>query len=135
MLSASTVVALGAVTTSAAPSGGSGTPVNPGSPISPNLYASTHQSPPRIPVMVTVSAQDTWTVRDATGAILVNAVKDTSGPFDATCDAIRASGPYDPSAWVDFYMPLNNGGTVTQSYQINWGIEAAGRYYTGDSQP
>lgn len=68
------------------------------------------------------------------GLALVTGLVDHDGPFGKSCAALRALGPYDNSAWVEFLMPLVGGGVVLQSFPITHGIKASTQYYSGDSE-
>jgi hypothetical protein len=48
--------------------------------------------------------------------------------------SVLSGNQHANGTWVDFLMPLNNGGTVTKSVMIEHGLKASTQYYSGDSQ-
>lgn len=98
--------------------------------IDPNLYATKNGAPPRIPLVVTF-ASGTFTVKNSAGAT-INTATTAKGIHAASLAILRQQGPYDNSAWVDFYMPLNNGGSYVESFMIEFGLTASTQYYNAD---
>jgi hypothetical protein len=99
--------------------------------ISPNLYATKNGATPRITLTVTFAA-GTFTVKR--GATTITTATSAKGLHEAAHAVLRAAGPYDPSTWVDYIMPLNGGGTRTESRLITDGMHLSTSKYDGDSQ-
>lgn len=98
--------------------------------INPNLSATKNGAPPRIPLTVTF-ASGTFTVKKSGGTTLLTSAT-SKGLHSAALAAYREQGPYDNSAWVDFYMPLNNGGSYVEPYMIEFGLVVSTQYYNAD---
>lgn len=97
--------------------------------INPNLSASRNSAPVRIALTVTFATGKFTVKKGAT--TLINAVTYLHGgklvPDDALA-ALRALGPYDTGALVDFTMPLSGGGSRIETYPITHGMKHGATY-------